>query len=115
MDIPLRDGATTVGVGLETRGGVFTTLIPEGARVPCRQSAVFTTAADAQRSIKVGVLRGGEDGPVVVGRYELLLPGDAPRGAPQIRVTFAIGEDGSFRLSAVDGEGADLEVVSAAA
>jgi len=110
VDIPLRDGATTVAVGLETRGGVFTSLIPAGTRVPCQQSAVFTTAEDGQRSIKIGVLRGGDDGPVVVGRYELLLDGDAPRGGPQIRVTLAIGEDGAFRLTAVDGDGRELRM-----
>jgi len=107
VSVPLRGGATEIAIGIETRGGVLTVLIEAGTAVPCELTTIFTTADDGQATIKIKALRGdgGE-----LGRYELVLNENAPRGVPEIRVTFAVGSDGGFRISARDGDDREVHV-----
>jgi molecular chaperone DnaK len=83
--------------------------------VPCQLTEVFTTTEDDQRSIKISVFQG--DGPNItgarsLGAYEVMLNESAPRGVPQIGVTFAVGTDGVFRLRARDAAGRDLRITT---
>jgi molecular chaperone DnaK len=100
-------------VGIETRGGVLTPLISRGARVPCDVTEGFTTADDNQPSIKVSVFH-GVTGRVAdaqqLGRFELLLGEALPSGVPNIRVTFAVGADGRFRISAHDVDRGEVRI-----
>jgi molecular chaperone DnaK (HSP70) len=100
-------------VGIETRGGVLTPLISRGARVPCDVTEGFTTADDNQPSIKVSVFH-GRTGRVAdaqpLGRFELLLGEALPSGVPNIRVTFAVGADGRFRISAHDVDRGEVRI-----
>jgi molecular chaperone DnaK len=115
--VALRGGVTARAIGIETKGGTFTPLISSGTAVPCLLTEVFTTADDDQRDIKIRVLE-VDDASVaearLLGAYEVMLPQGAPRGIPQVEVTFAVGMDGVFRLSARDGfSGRDLRVATA--
>ncbi len=110
--VPIHGQHMALAVGIETRGGVFTPLIPRGTAVPCAVTEVFTTGSDNQESIKLKVFQG--DGGVVadgrrLGSYEILLE-PAPRGVPQIGITFRVDADGSFELLATDGRGRALPV-----
>jgi molecular chaperone DnaK len=95
----------TRSIGIETRGGVLTPIIERGAPLPARRVEVFTTADDGQRSIKVAVFQ-GNDGRVAsateLGRYEVTGIDPAPRGLPQIEITFAVDAGGLFSVSARD-------------
>ncbi len=95
---------TTEALGIETLGGVFTPLIKQGTTVPCSVSEVFSTAADGQTQIIVSLFRGTE--PVAaknhsLGRFQVVDIAKAPRGTPQIEITFAITEQ-SVSLSVRD-------------
>lgn len=115
--VALRNGATALAIGIETKGGTFTPLINSGTAVPCQRTEVFTTADDDQRSVKIRVFQG--EGAYVsdaglLGAYEVMVPEGAPRGVMQVEVTFAVGMDGIFRLSARDAFGGrDLRVTTA--
>jgi molecular chaperone DnaK len=94
-----------LNIGVETAGGVFTTLIPKGTTIPTRKSEVFSTSVDNQPVVPVHVLQGlremAEDNKSLA-RLQLTDIPPAPRGVPQIRVTFDINADGILAVSAQD-------------
>ena len=104
QDILLLD-VTPLTLGIETLGGVTTPLIPRNTTIPTAKSEVFTTAADGQTSVEVHVLQGERSMAAenkAIGRFMLdgILP--APRGTPQIEVTFDIDANGILNVSAKD-------------
>ena len=104
QDILLLD-VTPLTLGIETLGGVTTPLIPRNTTIPTAKSEVFTTAADGQSSVEVHVLQGERSQATdnkTIGRFMLdgILP--APRGMPQIEVTFDIDHNGILNVSAKD-------------
>jgi molecular chaperone DnaK len=113
-DVVLLD-VTPLTLGLETVGGVMTTLIPRNTTIPTKKTETFTTAADGQSSVEVHVLQG--ERPMAadnksIGRFILdgILP--APRGVPQIDVTFDIDANGILSVSARDkGTGREQKIV----
>jgi molecular chaperone DnaK len=94
-----------LNIGVETAGGVFTTLIPKGTTIPTRKSEVFSTSVDNQPVVPVHVLQGlremAEDNKSLARLHLTDIP-PAPRGVPQIRVTFDISADGILAVSAQD-------------
>ena len=103
-DLLLLD-VTPLSLGIETLGGVLTTLIPRNTTIPTRKSEVFSTAADSQTSVEVHVLQG--ERPLArdnrtLGRFQLVGIPPAPRGVPQIEVTFDIDANGIVNVSAKD-------------
>jgi molecular chaperone DnaK len=103
-DLLLLD-VTPLSLGIETLGGVLTTLIPRNTTIPTRKSEVFSTAADNQTSVEVHVLQG--ERPLArdnrtLGRFHLVGLPPAPRGLPQIEVTFDIDANGIVNVSAKD-------------
>ena len=103
-DLLLLD-VTPLSLGIETLGGVLTTLIPRNTTIPTRKSEVFSTAADSQPSVEVHVLQG--ERPMArdnrtLGRFHLDGIPLAPRGVPQIEVTFDIDANGMVNVSAKD-------------
>jgi molecular chaperone DnaK len=103
-DLLLLD-VTPLSLGIETLGGVHTTLIPRNTTIPTRKSEVFSTAADSQTSVEVHVLQG--ERPMArdnrtLGRFHLDGIPLAPRGVPQIEVTFDIDANGMVNVSAKD-------------
>jgi molecular chaperone DnaK len=94
-----------LNIGVETAGGVFTTLIPKGTTIPTRKSEVFSTSVDNQPVVPVHVVQGlremAEDNKSLA-RLSLTDIPPAPRGVPQIRVTFDINADGILAVSAQD-------------
>jgi len=103
-DIVLLD-VTPLSLGIETLGGVFTKIIERNTTIPTSKSKIFTTAADNQTSVEVHVLQGerplAKDN-VSLGRFQLVGIPPAPRGVPQIEVSFNIDVDGILNVSAKD-------------
>jgi molecular chaperone DnaK len=104
QDIVLLD-VTPLSLGIETLGNVFTTLIPRNTTIPTRKSEIFSTASDSQTSVEVHVLQG--ERPMArdnktIGRFHLTDIPPAPRGVPQIEVTFDIDANGILHVSAKD-------------
>jgi len=103
-DVLLLD-VTPLSLGVETAGGVFTKLIEKNTTIPTRKSQVFSTARDNQDMVSVHVLQGeremAEDNKTL-GRFELVGIPPAPRGVPQIEVTFDIDANGIVHVSAKD-------------
>lgn len=103
-DVLLLD-VTPLSLGLETLGGVMTRLIERNTTIPVKRSQVFSTAADNQTSVEVHVLQGEREmasGNKSLGRFELVGLPPAPRGIPQIEVTFDIDANGILNVSAMD-------------
>jgi len=103
-DVLLLD-VTPLSLGIETLGGVFTRLIEKNTTIPTRKSQIFSTASDNQPSVSIHVLQGerqmaGDN--KTLGRFELVGIPPAPRGVPQIEVTFDIDANGIVHVSAKD-------------
>ncbi len=103
-DLVLLD-VTPLSLGIETYGGVFTKLIERNTTIPTKKSQVFSTAADGQTSVEVHVLQGEREMATynkTLGRFQLTGIPPAPRGVPQIEVTFDIDANGIVHVSAKD-------------
>ena len=103
-DVVLLD-VTPLSLGIETMGGVFTRLIDRNTTIPTRKSQIFSTAADGQTSVEVHVLQGEREMAAynkTLGRFQLGGIAPAPRGVPQIEVTFDIDANGIVKVSAKD-------------
>jgi molecular chaperone DnaK len=103
-DVLLLD-VTPLSLGIETLGGVMTVLIPRNSTIPTRKSEIFSTATDNQTSVEVHVLQG--ERPLAkdnrtLGRFQLVGIPPAPRGVPQIEVSFDIDANGIVSVSAKD-------------
>jgi molecular chaperone DnaK len=103
-DVLLLD-VTPLSLGIETLGGVMTTLIPRNTTIPTRKSEVFSTATDSQTSVEVHVLQG--ERPLArdnrtLGRFHLVGLPPAPRGVPQVEVAFDIDANGIVNVTATD-------------
>jgi len=103
-DVLLLD-VTPLSLGIETLGGVFTKLIEKNTTIPTRRSQIFSTAADNQPAVSIHVLQGEREMAAnnkTLGRFELVGIPPAPRGVPQIEVTFDIDANGIVHVSAKD-------------
>lgn len=103
-DVLLLD-VTPLSLGIETLGGVTTKLIERNTTIPTRKSEIFTTAADNQTSVEIHVLQGERDmarDNRTLGRFQLVGIPPAPRGVPQVEVTFDIDANGIVNVSAKD-------------
>ncbi len=113
-DVVLLD-VTPLSLGLETMGGVFTRLIDRNTTIPTRKSQIFSTAADGQTSVEVHVLQGEREMAAynkTLGKFQLSGIAPAPRGVPQIEVTFDIDANGIVNVSAKDlGTGKEQKIV----
>ena len=113
-DVVLLD-VTPLSLGLETMGGVFTRLIDRNTTIPTRKSQIFSTAADGQTTVEVHVLQGEREMAAynkTLGRFQLSGIAPAPRGVPQIEVTFDIDANGIVNVSAKDlGTGKEQKIV----
>ena len=110
---------TPLSLGVETLGGVMTKLIPRNTTLPTTKSETFSTAADSQTSVDVHVLQGEREFATdnkSLGTFKLDGIPPAPRGVPQIEVSFDISADGILRVSARDkasGKRADISITGA--
>jgi molecular chaperone DnaK len=103
-DVLLLD-VTPLSLGIETLGGVMTKLIPRNTTIPTRKSQIFSTAADSQTAVSIQVLQGEREMANqnrTLGRFDLVGIPPAPRGVPQIEVTFDIDANGIVHVSAKD-------------
>jgi molecular chaperone DnaK len=104
LDLVLLD-VTPLSLGIETLGGVMTRLIERNTTIPTKKSQIFSTAADSQDTVDIHVLQGEREMAVdnkTIGRFQLTGIPPAPRGIPQIEVTFDIDANGILSVSAVD-------------
>ncbi len=112
-DVVLLD-VTPLSLGIETMGGVFTRLIDRNTTIPVRKSQIFSTAADNQPSVDVHVLQGEREMAAynkTLGNFQLSGIAPAPRGVPQIEVTFDIDANGIVKVSAKDlGTGKEQDI-----
>ncbi|KAJ3268856.1 70-kilodalton heat shock protein [Terramyces sp. JEL0728] len=109
---------TPLSLGIETLGGVFTRLINRNTTIPTKKSQVFSTAADGQTQVEIKVFQGERElvrDNKMLGQFNLTGLAPAPRGAPQIEVTFDIDADGIVNVSAKDkNTGVDQSITIAA-
>lgn len=112
-DVLLLD-VTPLSLGIETLGGVFTKLIDRNTTIPTKKSQIFSTAADGQTSVEIHVLQGEREMAAynkTLGRFQLSGIAPAPRGVPQVEVTFDIDANGIVHVSAKDlGTGIEQKV-----
>src|SRR5688572_4364611 len=112
-DVLLLD-VTPLSLGIETLGGVFTKLIDKNTTIPTRMSQVFSTAADNQQAVTIRVFQGEREMAAdnkLLGQFDLVGLPPAPRGVPQIEVTFDIDANGIVNVSAKDkGTGKELQI-----
>src|SRR5438128_2888581 len=103
-DVLLLD-VTPLSLGIETLGGVFTKLIEKNTTIPTRKSQVFSTAADNQPAVTIRVFQGEREMAAdnkLLGQFDLIGIPPAPRGVPQIEVTFDIDANGIVHVNATD-------------
>src|SRR5437868_70719 len=103
-DVLLLD-VTPLSLGIETKGGIMTKLIERNTTIPTRRSEIFTTAEDMQPSVEIHVLQGEREMAMynkTLGKFQLVELPPAPRGVPQIEVTFDIDANGIVHVSAKD-------------
>jgi molecular chaperone DnaK len=109
---------TPLSLGVETQGGVATTIIERNTTIPTSNSQIFSTTEDAQSVVRIHVVQGEREmarDNKTLGRFELVGVPAAPRGVPQIEVSFEIDADGVVRVSAVDlgtGKSQEIEVTA---
>ena len=112
-DLVLLD-VTPLSLGIETMGGVATKLIERNTTIPTKKSQIFTTAADGQTSVDIHVVQGERpmaNDNTTLGRFQLVGIPSAPRGTPQIEVTFDIDANGIINVSAKDkGTGKEQQI-----
>jgi molecular chaperone DnaK len=117
QDVVLLD-VTPLSLGVETQGGVSTVIIPRNTTIPTSKSQVFSTTEDAQTVVRIHVVQGEREMAAdnkTLGRFELVGIPPAPRGVPQIEVTFDIDADGVVKVSAKDlgtGKSQQIEVTA---